>query len=145
MIAYYNQKGGVGKTTNVHSHARSLAETYGLKVLAVDCDPQRNLTHDLCGNVIDAHEDGMYNTWINRPGRNPEGAGRTLVEVLQPLMGDVPNVALAPVELYRVPDVRNGEIWLLCGDEDMTSLDEKITQVCIHLCTPNVVYEQPQK
>ena len=45
IIAIYNFKGGVGKTSTTLSLAHSWSRFY--KVLVIDCDPQKNLTQSL--------------------------------------------------------------------------------------------------
>ncbi len=47
VIAVSNQKGGVGKTTSVVNLASALAIRHGLRVLAVDMDPQGHLALSL--------------------------------------------------------------------------------------------------
>ncbi len=47
VISLYCNKGGVGKTTLAHNLAYILATEYDLKVLAVDADPQCNLSSSL--------------------------------------------------------------------------------------------------
>lgn len=50
ILAFCNQKGGVGKSTTVYHLARA-AVLEGLKVLVVDADPQGNLTSVLTRDV----------------------------------------------------------------------------------------------
>ena len=50
IISFANQKGGVGKTTLMF-HASHWFARKGLKVLAVDIDPQGNLTGSFCANT----------------------------------------------------------------------------------------------
>ncbi len=58
VIAVLNQKGGVGKTTTVANTAAALA-AMGLKVVAVDLDPQSHLTIHL-GLDAETIESGSY-------------------------------------------------------------------------------------
>lgn len=61
VITITNQKGGVGKTIIAYQLARALAST-GKRVLAVDNDPQGNLTENCLpgGDDITAHSLELY-------------------------------------------------------------------------------------
>ena len=48
VVSLINMKGGVGKTT-VASQLAHAAAADGLRVLAVDLDPQSNLSHSILG------------------------------------------------------------------------------------------------
>lgn len=58
IITISNQKGGVGKTTTAHALLTGLA-TMGYKVLALDADPQTNLTYTTGINMDEAPD--LYN------------------------------------------------------------------------------------
>ncbi len=64
IIALANQKGGVGKTSTCANLAAALAQG-GDRVLAIDCDPQGNLTQAL-GPDPDALQVSLYNVLVER-------------------------------------------------------------------------------
>ncbi len=64
VVAVANQKGGVAKTTTVHSLGVALAES-GRKVLLVDLDPQASLTW-ACGIDPDTVERSMHEVLLRR-------------------------------------------------------------------------------
>jgi cellulose biosynthesis protein BcsQ len=64
VIAFANQKGGVAKTTTTLNLGVALAER-GLKVLAVDLDPQGNLTMSQGWNP-DEIERSMFDVLVHK-------------------------------------------------------------------------------
>lgn len=64
VIAFANQKGGVAKTTTTLNLAVAMAEM-GKRVLAVDMDPQGNLTMSQ-GIDPDTVEQSMYNVLVDK-------------------------------------------------------------------------------
>src|SRR5947199_4785713 len=64
VIAFANQKGGVAKTTTTLNLAVAFKEV-GLRVLAIDLDPQGNLTMSQ-GLNPDTIERSMYEVLVNR-------------------------------------------------------------------------------
>jgi len=64
VVAVANQKGGVAKTTTVHSLGVALAEM-GRRVLLVDLDPQASLTW-ACGIDPDALDRSMHEVLLRR-------------------------------------------------------------------------------
>ena len=87
VIAVANQKGGVGKTSTCANLAAALAEDY--RVLAVDCDPQGNLTQSFGPNP-DTLDISLYNILVER---TPVARG-----ILNPILGH-PNLSLIGANL----------------------------------------------
>ncbi|MBJ00918.1 MAG: hypothetical protein CME67_06770 [Halobacteriovoraceae bacterium] len=63
VIAFMNQKGGVGKTTMAYNTARALREK-GHKVLCLDMDPQFNFS-SLFGYDPSVHNQNIFHLMIN--------------------------------------------------------------------------------
>ena len=110
VLTFFNNKGGVGKTSLVFHLAWMFAEM-GKRVVAVDIDPQANLTSAFLA------EDILEELWDSGEAQR---AGRTIYGCIQPLtkVGDI----LAPItqtihpRLHLVP----GDL-ALAGFEDQLS------------------------
>ncbi|WP_027140311.1 AAA family ATPase [Pseudofrankia saprophytica] len=141
-MALFNNKGGVGKTTLTFHLAHMLARQ-GHRVLAVDLDPQANLT----AQFLD--EDELATLWQEQPaagapanggigstassaprrldilggGRRPRiaaGTG-TIATAIAPIMEGVGDVALFdPVSV-------DDNVWLLPGDVDLSVFEDKLS------------------
>ena len=118
VIAFFNNKGGVGKTSLAYHIAWMLADQ-GLRVLAVDLDAQGNLS----AAFLD--EDRLEELWPeNRPGETIYGALRPLIrgvgDVAEPHLEIIaPQLALIPgdMALSGFEDDLS-EVWPKCLDGD---------------------------
>ena len=107
-IAFFNNEGGVGKTSLVYHLAWMYADL-GLSVLAADLDPQANLT------TMFLDEDGLESLW---PNGKP---GRTVLGPLLPLLEGEGGIA--------DPQVENIEgIGLLAGDLALSGFEDELSQ-----------------
>jgi len=88
VITFFNNKGGVGKTTLVY-HVAWMAARHGLNVLAADLDPQANLT----ANFLD--EESLERLWL--VDGTPTAQARTIFGSLGPLIRGIGDIAEPPV------------------------------------------------
>lgn len=100
IIAIANQKGGVGKTTTAINLSSCLAEK-GKKVLAIDLDPQGNMTSGL---GVDKNEidNTVYELMLSECSIN-ESIQNTVVDNLKIIASNV-NLAGAEIELLGIND-----------------------------------------
>ena len=107
VCSFFNNKGGVGKTTLVY-HLAWMASDLGVKVLAVDLDPQANLT----AACIDA--DRVERLW--------EEPRQTIFGAISPLLagtGDVQHVEAQQI---------SSNLSLLAGDLRFASAEQEFAQ-----------------
>jgi len=106
-VAFFNNKGGVGKTSLVYHLAWMYAEL-GLRVVAADLDPQANLTS------MFVKEDRLEELW-------PDGIHEhTIYGAVQPLLegtGDVKTPHVEPI---------SGDIGLLVGDLALSASEDEL-------------------
>lgn len=97
VIAFFNNKGGVGKTSLVY-HLAWMYRDLGLNVLAADFDPQANLT----SAFLD--EERLEEIWLAFDQPN------TVFRCFQPLIRGIGDIA------EPIAQVIDEGLWLLNGD-----------------------------
>ena len=107
-IAFFNNKGGVGKTTLVYHLACLLADR-NETVLAVDLDPQANLTS------MFIPEDDLELLWPN--GEHP----KTMFGALRPIIRGIGDVETP--HLQKI----NANLALIVGDLALSTFEDKLS------------------
>ena len=107
-IAFFNNKGGVGKTTLVY-HIAWMAAELGKRVLAIDLDPQANLT------TMFLNEDALEKLWPE------EGGNKSILTCISPIIEGLGDIAEAPLQKIRP------EIHLLPGDLGLSQFEDKLS------------------
>lgn len=108
-LTFFNNKGGVGKTTLVYHLSWMFAEL-GVKTVVVDCDPQANLT----AAFID--EKTLFKAW-NKSANEPD---QTIFQAVKPLTktGDV----LKP-QLFEIKN----NLFLIAGDLALSGFEDSLS------------------
>ena len=107
VLTFFNNKGGVGKTSLVYHLSWMFAEL-GLRVLAVDLDPQANLT----AAFLD--EDELAELWTDDAGAS------TIFRSVKPLL-DVGD--FTPVEYRKL----NQRLALVPGDLGLSGFEDELS------------------
>lgn len=123
VIAFFNNKGGVGKTSLVY-HLAWMYSDLGLRVVAADLDPQANLS----AAFLD--EDRLEQLWPD--GDHPQ----TIFGCVQPLLRGVGDVGECHIEFVeeqlRLPlgDLFvEQKIGLLVGDLSLSRFEDPLSEV----------------
>jgi cellulose biosynthesis protein BcsQ len=107
-IAFFNNKGGVGKTSLVYHLAWMFADN-GIKTLAVDLDPQANLT------AMFLDEERLESLWPD--GDHPD----TVFGAIQPILRGIGDIAHPHVEKIHP------KLGLLPGDLGLSRFEDKLS------------------
>jgi cellulose biosynthesis protein BcsQ len=107
-IAFFNNKGGVGKTSLVY-HLAWMYQDLGYRVLAADLDPQANLT----AAFLD--EDRLEELWLD------DGQPHTIFRSVQPLIRGIGDITTPQVELIE------DRLALLVGDLLLSGFEDELS------------------
>jgi cellulose biosynthesis protein BcsQ len=105
-VAFFNNKGGVGKTSLVYHLACMYAEL-GVNVVAADLDPQANLT------TMFLDEDALEGLWV-------DAAGRTVMTPIRPLLEGEGGIGEPVYEEVR-------DVALLAGDLSLSAFEDELS------------------
>lgn len=117
-ITFFNNKGGVGKTTTVYHVAWMLSEL-GIKTLAIDLDPQSNLTSMF---LTDERLEQIYD------GTNPD----TIFDAITPIVNGDPAV---PVHIEEITD----NLGVILGNLELSIFEDTLSDAWLK-CLNGEIY-----
>lgn len=106
-IAIFNNKGGVGKTSLVY-HLAHMLPRLGYPTVAVDMDPQANLTSAFFD------ESQLELLW--------QGDDNTILSCIAPILEGIGDIK-APVVPYEVAE----NLWVIAGDLGLSRFEDKLS------------------
>lgn len=108
-VAFFNNKGGVGKTSLVYHLGWTFADQ-GMRVLMVDLDPQSNLT------AMCVDEERLEQLWTEEDMKR-----RSMRGAVQPIIDGVGDIQTAHVEAL------NNRLAVLPGDIRLSEFEQKLS------------------
>ena len=120
-IAMNTFKGGVSKTTTTYNLAWCMAAKYGVKVLVVDMDPQRNLTQIFleCDDISEDIKETIFRD--SRPT-----ADESMVNIGEVLSAFLANPSAGNVTVETVQHPLCNNLFLLPGSLAVTDYEEEL-------------------
>lgn len=107
-ITFFNNKGGVGKTSLVYHLAWMFSE-HGIKTLAVDLDPQSNLT------AMFLNEEQLESLWPD--GDHPD----TVFGAIDPILRGTGDIAQPQIQHISI------HLGLMAGDLGLSRFEDKLS------------------
>lgn len=134
VVTFFNNKGGVGKTSLVY-HLSWMFSDLGMRTLAVDLDPQANLSSAF---LTEDDFEALYERGENNPPATIYQALRPLIEgygdvqvpelyhptPAHPLQPDLKLSEFEAPELYRAGET----LWLIPGDLLLSTFEDQLSE-----------------
>jgi cellulose biosynthesis protein BcsQ len=102
LVAMYNFKGGVGKTTATYNLSFLLSQKFGKKVLMVDADPQCSLTGIVHNELYDGAPDRLLREKQQREENYQRGIYTNLYDLYRPFVDPSEGVDFSAERANRV-------------------------------------------
>jgi cellulose biosynthesis protein BcsQ len=119
ITVFYNNKGGVSKTTTLYNVGVYFSKELKKKTLLIDCDPQCNLTEIAQASAADPLE------------------ATTIYQALQQrFSGDTAKPDISALNLWRSPLYSN--LWLLPGDFELSLAESNFASAAERAITENI-------
>ena len=109
IIAFFNNKGGVGKTSLVY-HLAAMYVELGLRIVAADLDPQANLT------AAFLEEERLEEIWLN------DNVPNTIFKCVSPLMAGRGDISDPQLEMFF-----DDQLALICGDVSLSRFEDDLS------------------
>ena len=126
-ICFFNNKGGVGKTTLLCNVASYLATELKLRVLVVDADPQCNATQLILG---ESRVQSMYKV-LSLEGKKRKSSSETLFDVLRPIT--IGESAITVPRAHSMNLQNRFGVSLIAGHPQVALLEDRLSQAWLQL------------